>query len=400
MDTISNPFDRPAHSAVAPATEEIDCPNEQVHDAPQAIEVDHEAEGRAARRQRTLAALTFLATARPDEQVDDVPEFIEVDHTTQRRAAQRRRTLTALAFLATALSCLALGGFLARQRYKAQKVIASVNGRIITEDEFLHRMEIVSGSQTLHRITNEILQDQYAKKRGVTVSQAELDARYQQISSMPDFPAYLADTHQSGLDVLNQLRMEMILNKIVALQVKPSEADVATYYRVMTDPTNPDARFYTPPRVTIAVITTGSHTNILKAKQALDQGARFEDLVATYSQDKVGKKNGGVLAPITRGRTAYSKAPGMEALLFGMKVGEVAGPVASGKRWTLIHCLRQEPEVIQPREQVDYECRVGAMMARLPKDMADKIHADYMAFRQSAAIHAFRPEYTKTFSGR
>jgi parvulin-like peptidyl-prolyl isomerase len=361
MDTTRNPFDSPITSGVAPATKEID---------------------------------------RSDEPADNIPAAIEVDRAAQRRAAQRQRTLTALAFLATAVSCLALGGFLARQRYKAQKVIVSVNGRIVTEDEFMHRMEIVSGSQTLQRLTNEILQDQYAKKRGVTVTQVELDARYKQISSMPDFPAYLANTHQSALDVLNQLRMEMILNKIVALQVKPSEADVATYYRVMTDPTNPDAQFYTPPRVTLAVITTGSHANLLKAKQALDQGAHFEDLVSTYSEDTVGKKNGGVLAPITRGRTAYSKAPGMEALLFGMKVGEVVGPVASGKRWTLIHCLRQEHEVIQPREQVDYQCRVGAMMARLPKDTATQIHADYMAFRQGAAIHAFRPEYTKTFSNR
>jgi parvulin-like peptidyl-prolyl isomerase len=360
-DTTGNPFDRPAASGVAPTTDEID---------------------------------------RSNEQADDVPAAIEVDRPAQRRAAQRQRTLTALAFLATALICLAFGGFLARQRYKAQKVIASVNGRIITEDEFMHRMEIVSGSQTLQSLTNEILQDQYAKKRGVTVTQTELDARYKRISTMPGFPAYLANTHQSDLDVLNQLRMEMILDKIVALQVKPSEADVTTYYRAMTDPTNPDARFYTPPRVTIAVITTGNYANLLKAKQALDQGARFEDLVATYSEDTVGKKSGGVLAPITRGRTAYSKAPGMEALLFGMKVGEVAGPVATGKRWILIHCLRQEPEVIQPREQVDYQCRVGAMMARLPKDTATQIHADYMAFRQSAAIHAFRPEYTKTFSGR
>jgi parvulin-like peptidyl-prolyl isomerase len=336
----------------------------------------------------------------PEEEPESIWQANEVDQQVEYGRQRQRRILAALIYLLTVVVCLAIGALWARQRYRAQKVIASINGQIITQDAFMHRMEVVTGSDTLLRMANEMLQDQYAKKMGVTVTQSEVDARYKLLSSKPDFPRYLANTHQSVEDVIYQLRNEMTLNKIIARQVKVREADIALYYRAMSDPRNPKACFYTPPCVSIAVIASRNKERIFKAKQELVNGADFARVAATYSDDRPSKDHGGELPPITRGRTTYSKVPGMEKIIFSMKEGETVGPLACGPVWNLFRCLKQEPEVIQSREQVDYECRVGAMMARLPKSTAAQIHADYLKFQQSAMMHAFRPEYIKVFGGR
>jgi parvulin-like peptidyl-prolyl isomerase len=336
----------------------------------------------------------------PEDQQDEIWDDDEIDLIAERKAQQRRRYFTVLGFLFTLIIGLSVGALWMRQRYKAQKVIVSINGQIINQDDFVHRMEMASGSTTLQRMANELLQDQYAKKLGVTVTKSEVDARFKQLSSRPDFPQYLANTHQGVEDVLNQLRMELTVNKIVSREVTVTDSDVALYYKLQTDKNNPQARFYTPPRVTIAVITTRNKERIQKAKQELDHGTDFEAIAAAYSDDLTSKDHGGELPPITRGRTVYTKIPGLEKVIFGMKVGETIGPVPFGPLWSIIRCLKQEPEVTQSRDQVDYECRVGTMMSKLPKSTAARIRSDYIKFQQNANIHTFRPEYKMVFGGR
>jgi parvulin-like peptidyl-prolyl isomerase len=323
---------------------------------------------------------------------------LEIDPWDLRKMQRRQLKRLRLAFVLTAVVCFALGGLFMRWRYKRQQVIVSINGRVITKDEFVHRMEVASGTATLQHMIDEIVQDQYARKMSVNVTPQEFDARYKTISSLPDFPAYLGSTHQSVDDVQRALRTEMMLNKITARKVSVSEADVALYYQVMSDKHNAFARFYTPPRVTIAVIATADRARILQARQELDHGARFEDLAARYSEDAGSKARGGEAPPITFGRTPYHKVPQVEAQLFAMRVGEVIGPIQIGSRWNLVFCREQEPEIIQSRKDVDYECRVGAMMARLSPATASQIHADYLAFRRSAIVRSFQPEYM-TFIG-
>jgi parvulin-like peptidyl-prolyl isomerase len=335
----------------------------------------------------------------PEEEQDEIWDD-EVDPIEERKAQQRRRYFIVLGYILTLIIGLSAGALWMRQRYKAHKVIVSINGQIITEDDFVHRMEIASGAATLQRMANEMLQNQYAKKLGITVDKNEVEERYKQLSSKPNFPQYLATTHQGVEDVMSQLRMELIVNKIVGRDVSVTEADVAQYYQLQTNKSNPQARFYTPPRVTVAVITTRNKERIQKARQELDKGADFDAIAAAYSDDLTSKDHGGQLPPITRGRTVYSRIPGLEKVIFGMKVGETVGPTPFGPLWTIIRCQKQEPEVTTPRSQVEYECRVGAMMAKLPKSTAARIRADYIKFQQSAAIHTFRPEYKMVFGGR
>src|SRR5579871_5721945 len=175
--------------------------------------------------------------AEEDEVWDDEIDLIE-----ERKAQKRRRYFTVFGFLLTLIVGIAIGVLVMRQRYKAQQVIVSINGQVISQFDFVHRMEVAAGPQTLQRMANEMLQDQYAKKLGVIVKKDDVEARYKQVSSKPGFPQYLANTHQSVEDVFNQLRMELTVNQIVGKQVSVTDADVARYYKEQTDKSNPQSR--------------------------------------------------------------------------------------------------------------------------------------------------------------
>jgi parvulin-like peptidyl-prolyl isomerase len=335
----------------------------------------------------------------PDEASLQVWED-EVDVQEELRAQRRRRNMVIIAIILALGIGTGIGFAVARQRYRAQKIIVSINGQIITQDDFVHRMELATGSQTLNRMADEMLQYQYARKVGVVVPDSEVMERYHELNARPNFAQYMADTHQDSADMINQIRLEMIVDKIIDREVKVTAEDINRYYAKNIDSANPNARFYTPPRVTIAVIASSNKDRVFKAKQEIDRGQGFDAVAATYSDDLTSRDHGGQLPPITKGRTLTSKIPGMEKVLFNLKTGETVGPIAFGNTWEIIRCITQEPEVVRKQSEVAYECRVGALLDKLPKSTSARLRSDYIKFQQSANIHTFRPEYKMVFGGR
>lgn len=324
----------------------------------------------------------------------------EIDPIAERREERRRRHLTILSYVLTLVVGLTVGTLVTRQHYHAMEVIVSINGQTINEDAFVHRMEVVAGRQTLERMANEMLQDQYAKKLGVVVTRDEVKARFKDLSNRPEFPQFMANTHQGVEDITNNIRMELTVNKIVGRDVTVSDTDIRNYYKQQTDKNNAQAKFYTPPKVTIQVITSRDKSRVLAAKAELDKDADFNGVAAKYSDDLTSKDHGGELPPITRGRTIYSHIKGLESIIFNLKPGEQRGPLQFGSLWCVLRCLKQESESTMPYDKVQYECRVGAMINKLPASTENTIRENYIKFQQSANIHTFRPEYKMVFGGR
>lgn len=339
------------------------------------------------------------ADVQPDDLEDE--EWDEgYDPIAEQKEQRRRRIYTIFSYVLTLVVGLTVGTLVTRQRYHAMKAIVSINGQTINEDGFVHRMEVASGRQTLERLANEMLQDQYAKKLGVVVTKEEVVARYRDLSSRPEFPQYMATTHQGPEDIANDIRLELTVNKIVGRNVTVTDAEARNYYKQQTDKSNPQARFYTPPKATIQVITSRDKSRVLAAKAELDRGADFNSVAAKYSDDLTSKDHGGELPPLVRGRTVYSRIKGLEEVVFDTKTGEQRGPIQFGPLWSILRCVKQEPDSVVPYDKVQYECRVGAMMSRLPPGTAKAIRDNYIKFQQSAVIHTFRPEYKMVFGGR
>jgi foldase protein PrsA len=312
---------------------------------------------------------------------------------------RKARLRMALLLLVTLAVGAAAGSLATRQRYKGRQVVASINGVLITEPDFLHRMEITTGDNTLRQMVTEQLQLQYARQRGVFPAEADVLARYKKLSEQPSFGQYLAATHQGPEDVMQGLRVSLAREAVVTRGETVTDAEVRAYYDRQTDPRNPRARYYTPRSVTLAVIKTRSRQQVDLAASELAQGAAFDKVAARYSQD-ASRQRGGVLPPVPFGRTPSSRVSGAEAIVFALQVGEQTGPRQIAGDWWIIRCLDKKPAVIKPFAEVVDECRENALLEKSLPARSEAVHESYQKFSKDANIRAFWPQYKYVIGGR
>lgn len=347
------------------------------------------------------AAPSLEEAGADDAEGEERPAAWEDDYDPAEEKAERRRALLR-GFLLVTISLLvglAAGLFIAQQRYRGKMIIASINGETIVSGDFYPRLEAINGQELMQQMANEVLQLQYAKKLGVAPTEAEVEARFRQVSSKPHFNEFLLKSHQIDTDIKRNLRNEMAVNNVMGKGLTITEADKRAYYNKMADPKNPAARFYTPPGITLGLIANVSREQCAAAAQELQRGADWAAVAQKYSQDN-SKTNGGVLQPILRGRTQFRDIPGFESMVFNLNVGEQIGPKQVGKVWMLLRCVAKTPEETQPFESVQFECKQGAVVAKLSKEQAAKIRDDYIQFQRNSVIHTFWPNYKNVLGGR
>ena len=323
----------------------------------------------------------------------------EVDHREKRARARRQKRLLAAGFCGVFALGVATGSLMMRQRAHAHQVIASLNGQPLMQDTFYHLLESKDGVPTLQKMASDALQQQYAQKLGVAPTPAAVDARYKVISNRPEFGAYLTQNRLDVADVKEGLKTEMAVNAIIVKTVNLTDADAVAYYQKQIANTRVASRYYTPPTVTLAIISTRSEAVCRKALQALQQGTSFAEAAAKYSIDE-SKDRGGALAPITRGNPLYSKLPGFENLVFNLDVGQQIGPRQIGPLWVILRCQEKKPADTRPFEKVAYECRADAALAKLTPAQRAALRADYDKFHDASKISAFWGQYKDILGGR
>ena len=289
------------------------------------------------------------------------------------------------------------GSLLTRQRYKAKQVVASINGVVVSESDFIHRLEITNGDATLRQIVADELQLQYARKRNVYPSDAEVMAKYKTISEQPSFGQYLTTTHQTPEDVLRGIRLTLAQAALVNQGSAVTDAEVRAFYDKQTNRHDPQARYYTPKTVTIAVITSKNREKIRQAAADLARGMAFAQAAAKHSED-TSKDNGGVLPPVIYGRTPLSRMAGVEDKIFSLQTGQQIGPEQIAGNWWLIRCLDKKPEVTKSFEEVQNECRESALLEKSVPLQANQVQASYLKFMKDANVRAFWPQYKNVIS--
>jgi peptidyl-prolyl cis-trans isomerase SurA len=247
-----------------------------------------------------------------------------------------------------------------RQRIEA---LEARTGQVISLDD---------RKKLLDLLVSEILINQAAAKEGVTVSQAELDARIQLAKQSggaglnlnreltdAEFRALL---QQNGLDwdeYQTQLREAVVQQKYVMQKKKPffdkiappTAAEIEDFYE-----TN-KAAFVAPDMVRFQHIfidtrNLPSKEEKDKARQRaeevyreLQSGASFADLVVKYSDDRNSRYKGGDFGYLRRDDQARKQLLGREFFEapFKMKVGEVSGVLASNIGFHIIKVTEKIP---------------------------------------------------------
>ncbi len=140
-------------------------------------------------------------------------------------------------FLAPALIAvlvlIILGGsaFLLRE----QIIVATVNGRPVFRFELNRRMTSSFGKETLENIIMEKLVSQEAKTRGISVSEAEIDAEVDKLSQSLGEGTKIEEVLKlQGMtiaDLRYQLKIKMLVEKILQGEVSVTEAEIDDFVK-------------------------------------------------------------------------------------------------------------------------------------------------------------------------
>jgi foldase protein PrsA len=215
--------------------------------------------------------------------------------------------------------------------------VATVNGQPVSRSNFDARLEASPmGRTVLQQLVQETLIDQYAKNNNITVTDAELDARENQIKA--NFPSGSWDEmlKARGLteaDVRSALREQLILDKALAKDVTITPAQIKDYFN------KNHASFDKPEEVKARHILVPSLALANQVEADLKSGQSFESLAKKYSTDPGSKDKGGDLGTFRRGQMV----PAFDKYAFSAPIGQISPPIKSPFGFHIIQVESRTP---------------------------------------------------------
>lgn len=292
------------------------------------------------------------------------------------------------------------GGILImRHRHESQKIVAAVNGTTISEGEVNARLQAAAGQPVVHKMVEEELQLQFAKKKGLYPTDAQVEARYETIRKDPRFMPALIASGMSLDDYKNSLRVKLAQAAVLTQGVTVSDAEVRDFYKAQSDPRNPQAQFYKPDTMTFRVIATPTQKAAQAAMAELNANTPFELVASELSVDP-SKQAGGLITPLQRGRSPLSQNAALENALYNLKVGQLYGPVNFNKGWWIFRCEDKTLGQVIPFDSIKDEARLGAAIVKGTKENGPKVQAEFQDFMRSSNLQAFWPQYQRAVTGR
>lgn len=293
---------------------------------------------------------------------------------------------------------ITLGVIVMRHRHEATTVVASVNGAVITQADFFEKLQSVAGQAAIHSMVEQNLQLQFAKKKGVVITDAQVDAQLAKDQENPDFQKSLTARGLTLPAYRDALRVRLAQSLVYAQGVSVTDAEVQDWYKAASNPANPNSIYYRPEAVSMSVISVPTPALAQRAMKELNSGTPFALVATAYSTD-TSKAQGGQIAPLVRGRNPVSKTPALEKALFDLAIGGTYGPAEFGKAWWIFHCTGKTPSQTLPFTAVATEARQNALAAKGVKLNGAKIAKEFMDFQHSSQLKAFWPQYEQAVTG-
>lgn len=300
---------------------------------------------------------------------------------------------------------LIIGVVVMRQREHSKVIVVSVNGANVTRDDLFNHMQDSYGAQVMHTLVQNQLQLQFAQKKNLAPTQAQVDAEYAKLSSRPNFAQALAQSGMQEGDFKENLRVQLAETNVITQGVTATDADAQAYYKAQSNPDNPTAQFYRPAQVSLRAIATQTEPQAQKALTDLSTGTPFELAASTYSAD-TSRTNGGLLAPLSFGRPPLHLAPALEQQVFALKIGGQIGPVffappgtaSNAPKWWIFRCQDKAAALTVPYAQVQDQCLTGAKLAKGTVLNSKRIQQEFLDFQHTANLQAFWPQYQRVIA--
>ncbi len=285
------------------------------------------------------------------------------------------------------------GVLVTRHRHEAAESVAAVNGTKITSDQLFTRLQNVAGPATVHQIVQEQLQLQFAAKKGVLPTDADVEDRFQKMHVNPNFPRELAASGQSALQYKDGLRVKLAQAAVLTQGVAVTDAEVKKYYQDQTNPRNPRALFYQPDTLFVRAIGVATPAQMSKVQSELASRNPFEQVAAQYSLDADSKSKGGLLQPLIRGRSPLTATPALESALFALKIGDSYGPISFHNGLWLFRCEDKKLSQTKSFAEVKDDCTLGEKIAKGTRLKGAAVQAEFQDFQHKSILQAFWPQY-------
>lgn len=217
--------------------------------------------------------------------------------------------------------------------------VATVNGQAITKEQFDNELESSPAALgTLQQMVREDLIDQYAKNNNITISDAEIAKREDEIKA--NYPAgtwesFLQSRGLTEQKVHDALRQQLIVDHAVGKDIKVTDAQIKQYFD------KNHAAFDKPEQVRARHILVADLKTAQKVEADLKAGKDFAAEAKQYSIDPGSKDKGGELGWIRHGMMV----PTFDKAVFSQKVGEIGPPVKSPFGYHIIQVEEKQPAV-------------------------------------------------------
>ncbi len=294
---------------------------------------------------------------------------------------------------------LIIGVTVMRHRAQTAMIVASVNGQTISRDDLFNQMQDAFGAQTMHKMVQNILQVQFAQKKNLAPTDADVEREYAKMSKRPNFAQAMAQSGITEGDFKQNLRVQLAETNVITQGITATEADARQYYAAQSNPSNPAAQFYRPAAVSVQAIATANEAQAQKALAELNAQTPFELAASTYSLD-TSKTNGGLLAPLLFGRSPLHRDPALEARVFALKIGDQIGPIFFANQWWIFRCHDKAPAATVPYADVQDQCLTGAKLIKGNAANSRRIQQEFGDFQRTANKQAFWPQYQKVVTGQ
>lgn len=223
-----------------------------------------------------------------------------------------------------------------------QQLVAKVNGEAITLVEFeraFRRQQLQASAASYDALANDVLStlieqrliNQAAVEMGVSVTDADIEAEYQNMRQLrqsdAEWQAWLDENIYTEVELRASLRDSMLTQRAQEQVVQLDAASV----------TEVNARH-------IVVATEAEATGIMAR---LDAGEDFAALAAAYSTDVTSREDGGNLGWFTMEDLL---TPELAETAFDMQINEVRGPIQTMLGYHIIQLLDTRQRNAQPEE--------------------------------------------------
>ncbi|PPA68555.1 peptidyl-prolyl cis-trans isomerase [Jeotgalibacillus proteolyticus] len=181
----------------------------------------------------------------------------------------------------------------------ASEAVATVGDEEISRQEWLHAIELRYGKEVLQQLINQRVMEQSADKFDVSISQEELDQEFSMLRSVLNVNDQATLPNEEVLK--EQLKTEVILEKLITNEVDFSEEELKAYYE------ENKSLYVVPSMYRLSQIVVATEAEAAQVLGELENDSSFEALARERSIDTATASQGGLFGYVPEDSNAIDE---------------------------------------------------------------------------------------------